>query len=365
MEDSWCSAYLDASHDTEQAEREIALRWRAAREDLTEQGADARTLEAMDRAVTDHPRLTGQGGLAVFGSAGAVPLTVPLPSAPLVPTARVDLLPDTMPLVKQRGEHVSWLRVIVDHTGADLEGATAGGISRHREVVGEFTYPIRKVKPGGWSAPRYQRAAETNWERNATQVATGVAELAEAVGAEVIVVGGDPHARPLLVEHLPARWRDRVVLTDTGSRAAGADPEALDEATVVAIAERAEQHVRVALDRYESELGRGAAASTGLAGTVAALRRGQIDTEFVAFDVNAGAEIWIGPQPTDTALSADELRAAGVSDPQRVRADAAILRGLAATDAQLLLVDSREADLDDGLGALLRYDDPATVKGSW
>jgi hypothetical protein len=50
----------------------------------------------------------------------------------------------------------------------------------------------------------------------------------------------------------------------------------------------------------------------------------------------------------------------GVQHPQRVRADAALLRALAATEANLVLVTPDEIDLDGGVGALLRYADAST-----
>jgi hypothetical protein len=351
----WASVYLDASHDTEEADREIALRWRAAREDLDAQGIDAATLDALDQAVAEQPPLTGRQGLALFGAGGQALLTLPTPAPPARTIARVDRLPHTMPLVVQRGEQVSWLRVTVDRTGADLDGATEGGVPRHASVEGPEQYPIRKAKPGGWSAPRYQRAAEVSWDRNAQEIAGSVADLAAATGAEVIVVGGDPHARSLLLEHLPTRWRERVVMTD-----AGANPEALAEATATAVAERAEQHIHDALDRYASELGRDAAAGVGLSALVTALQRGQVDIAFHAYEAESTTELWAGPEATQLAHSPDQLRAAGVQDPYRVRAEAAIMRALVCTDAELVLVGPGEAKLEHAWGALFRYADAAT-----
>jgi hypothetical protein len=360
--ETWASVYLDASHNTEEADREIALRWRAARTGLAGLGADAATLDALDTALANQPPLTGTQGLAVFGAGGRAVLMLATPTPPPTPLFSVDALPHAMPLVMRRGERVSWLRVTVDRTGADLDGATEGGVPRHVEVTGHHAYPIRKVKAGGWSEPRYQRSAEVNWDRNAKEIAQSVADLAAETGAEVIVVGGDAHATALLLEHLPVRWRERVVRSDSGSRAPGADPEPLAEATVIAIAERAEQHTGAALDHYASELGRHAAAGLGVPAIVAALARSQVDTGFHAYDAASTVELWAGPEATDLAMSADQLRFAGIAEPHRVRADAAILRALVGTDAGLVLVGPDETRLEGGWGALFRYVDPATVK---
>src|SRR5688572_20825268 len=138
-----------------------------------------------------------------------------------------------MPLVATRGERIPWLCVVVDRTGADLESFTGGYLDR-REVDGGHTYPLHKSGQGGWSQARYERATVLTWERNTAAVAEAAVKIAGSIGAEVIVVAGDPQARSMLVDHLPERWRHRVVLTDAGSRAPGADPEPLDQVTALA-----------------------------------------------------------------------------------------------------------------------------------
>jgi hypothetical protein len=368
----WVSVYLDASHDTEDAAKTLELRWRAARERLTaprggdpgaEGGADvtadAATLDAVEQAVLTHPVRPGGYGLAVFGAAGAARYVETTPVPPVDVIAHVGHLPHTMPLVRLRQERVAWLRVVVDRTGADLLGATEGGVTRTSSVTGGEDYPIRKVKPGGWSQPRYQRSAENTWEHNAKDIADAVADLAVAVDPEVVVIAGDVRARQLLVEHLPERWRQRVVQTEAGSRAPGADPEPLDAATASNVAALAAHRVAETIDRFRSEWGRDAAAGTGLAAAVAALQRGQVDTLLVN-ELSADERLWIGPEPTQLAFTADEVRAMGVDEPRRVRADSAVLRALTATEADLVLVAPEEADLDGGVGALLRYVDAAT-----
>src|SRR6266545_4780911 len=273
-------------------------------------------------------------------------------------------LPHAMPLVAARGEHIPWLRVVVDRTGADITSATEGGLPRTAQVAGGYEYPLRKAKPGGWSQPRYQRAAETTWQRNATEVAEAVTDLADAIGPDVLVVAGDVHARPLVVEHLPKRWRSRVVESEVGSRAPGADPEPLDEVTVRAVAELAAAMTADVLDRFGVQRGRDPGAGNGLGAVVTALQRAQVDTVLLVNNPSAKHELWIGPQPSDIALTADELRAAGVEHPQQVRADAALLRAMAGTGADLVLVEPGAVELDGGIGAVLRYVDESTSKHS-
>lgn len=361
----WASVYLDASQDTEQGPKEYELRWQAAADQLRDDGCDESTVEALERALRDRPSEPGRHGVAAFAAAGEVGLVEPMPAPPRAPGATFAPLPHAMPLVAQRGEQVPWLRVVVDHTGADLVGVTAGGVPRTDRVAGT-EYPVQKTQPGGWSQPRYQRAAEVSWERHAAEAAEAVAEMAAAIGAEVIVVAGDPQSRPLLVDHLPKLWQDRVVPTDAGSRAAGADPEPLDELTARAVAEVAAAHTVDVLDRYRQQRGREDAAGSGLNAVVAALQRGQVDTVLLIDDPSSTLSLWIGPEPIHLSLDADELKSMGVEQPQQVRADAAIVRAIAGTDASLILVDSGQldpAELDDsGIGALLRYADASTPR---
>ncbi|SCL25593.1 hypothetical protein GA0070616_3134 [Micromonospora nigra] len=356
----WTSVYLDASRTGENADHEVQLRWRTLREHLIGQGAEAATLDALDQAVRDQPAQPGRYGLALFARAGQVTLVEPLPDPPPGDEAHHGPLPHVMPLLVQRGEEIPHVRVLADRTGGDLDAITAGGMTRQRTVEGGETFPLRKVQAGGWSHRRYQQTAEVSWDRNAGDVAAATVDLAESIGAEVIVVGGDVRAAQLFVERLPVRWRDRTVRTDAGSRHAGADNAALDDVTVQAIAEVADRHTRDVIDRYGAQSGDGTT-PTGLTEVVAALQRGQVDTVLLVNDASSTDTLWIGPDdPTQVAADAQTLRALGVPQPQQVRADAGLLRAIAGTDADLVLVGPDDAPLEHGIGAVLRYADAST-----
>jgi hypothetical protein len=352
----WASVYLDASRDTQDAAAALDLRWRGLREQLEEQQVDRATVDALDLVVRQHDPWPGDYGLAAFATEGKVVLTEYLSAPPRKGIAAHGPLPHTMPLVAQRGEQVAWVRVLASRTGADLDAVSAGGVARRAHVRGGETYPIRKVKPGAWSQARFQREAATVWKRNAGEAALATAELAEAVGAEVVVVAGDAQARTALAGQLPERWQDRVVQTDAGSRAAGADPERLDDVTVQAIADVAAEHTTAVLDKYcqQEDVG------NGLDAVVAALQRRQVEAMLIVDDPSSTERLWIGPDPADIAIDPGELTATGVDDAQEVRADAALVRALAGTDASIVLVGPDDAPLDDGIGALLRFVDAST-----
>lgn len=352
----WASVYLDASRDTEDAVAKLDLRWRGLREQLAEQQVEPETVNALDLVVRRHDPWPGDYGLAAFATDGEVVLTDYLSAPPRKDLAAHGPIAHTMPLVAQRGEQVAWVRVLASRTGADVDAVSAGGVPRGAHVRGGQTYPIRKVKAGAWSQARFQREAAVAWKRNTGDAAAATAELADAVGAEVVVVAGDPQARTGLAAQLPERWQDRVVLTDAGSRTEGADPDRLDDVTVQAIADVAAQHTATVLDRYGEQEHVG----NGLDAVVAALQRRQVDTMLIVDDPSSTERLWIGPGPTDIATDPGQLAAMAVDDPLEVRADAALVRALAGTDAALALVGPDDAPLDDGVGAVLRFVDAST-----
>ncbi|MBF9127881.1 peptide chain release factor 1 [Plantactinospora sp. S1510] len=353
----WTSVYLDASRDTHDAHQALELRWRGLQERLAEQRADPRSVAALDDVVRGHEPMPGDYGLAAFATGGEVVLTEYLSAPPMRDLAAHGPLPHTMPLVAQRREQVPWVRVLASRTGADVDGVSAGGVPRHAHVKGGNQWPIRKVHPGAWSQLHYQHAVEQAWRRNAEDAAAATADLAERIGAEVIVVAGETRARQLLAARLPEFWQDRMVQTDAGFPAAGAKQFAFDDVTVQAIAEVAAAHTDDALDRFgmQEQVGE------GLDAVVTALQRGQVETMLIVDDPSSTERLWIGPEPTEIAIGPEELVAMRVPQPQQVRADAALLRALVGTDAALTVLDPDQApDLSDGVGAVLRYTDAST-----
>ena len=115
-------------------------------------------------------------------------------------------------------------------------------------------------------------------------------ELAERVGADVVVVAGDVRATGMIAAQMPERWQDLVVRTDAGSRAGGADQTLLDDLTVQTIAEVADQRISAALDRFGMQEDVGG----GLDAVVSALQRNQVDTMLIVDDPSANGELWIG-----------------------------------------------------------------------
>ncbi len=344
------SVYLDTSPAGEDAGQTVDLRWRAARDRLAGAGAEDATLDALAPVITG----PGAPGRAAFGRAGQVVLTEPLPHPPRRGIARVAPLPHVMPLLAQRGPRVPHLQVMARHDGGEIASVTATGLVRDEELAGTG-WPVHKTKGGGWAQLRYQRSTEEAWEINAKELAGRVTAEARAASAELIVVAGDPMARTLLVRQLGPDLAAMTVVIDREVTAESAETtRAADEA----VAGYVQRQARERYEHWRTQLAHDHGVA-GLRAAMAALRDGGVAELLLADHPESALTAWTGPGGTDLAASADELTGRGVPEPVSDRADAALARGLATTDALLYflpgdLATSSEAP-QDGVGATLRY----------
>jgi hypothetical protein len=361
----WASAYLDATHNTADGDQAVGLRWRGLREQLAAQGADEPTLAAMDLAVNTGydinavpavgpPAGPGRVGLAVFAAHGRVALAEPLPRPPVREQATWSRRPQTGPLVSGAAEQVRWVRAVVDRTGGQLTAGDAGHLRIDRDVPTAERYPTHKSGQGGWSQLNYERSTVTVWDRNVHNVVDALTDAADRMGADVIIVAGDVRARQMLIDRLPKRLAGRVVHSEAGSRAPGADPSSLDEATAEAVARVASERRAELLDRYRMDLSRGRARE-GVAPVTEAAWHAAMDVLLIT-DGAEPALVWIDPDdPRAVAPDPAVLREVGVSGPEQESAIAALIAAAAAGDAEVVTVDPNEQPLTDGVGAITRY----------
>lgn len=353
----FATAYLDTTSAVEGAARKIAARWRARREELAEAGADDATLDAMAAvAGQDH----GDGETQVLvASHGRLLLDVRLPAPPRRETATFGPLPDVLPLIAQFADVVPYVVVVADRAGADITAYGEHGDAAAERHVEGGTFDIRKVKPGDWAHKKYQQRAENLWQTNAEQVAEQVARVAAAVRARLIVAAGDVRALGYLRDSLPKPARDLLREVDAGGRAAGASEASLAEHVRRLVAETAVRDTLAVVEEFEQERGQHDRAVEGLAGTVAALRRAQVQTVVLGDGLADDATLHIGAEAVQLAVDPQELADLGATDVGTAPAGAAIVRAAAATGADLVLVPG-PTRLADGVGAVLRYADAAT-----
>jgi hypothetical protein len=346
----YVSVYLDTSRDSEDATSAVDLRWRSARERLASAGADHATLDALAAVMTDARR--GAPGRAAFGRGGRVLLTEALPLPPRREIARLAPLPHVMPLLAQRRPHVPYLRVTARHDGGEIVSVTAAGTQDDEEVTGTEG-PVHKVKGGGSAQLKYQHYTEDAWQANAKELAGRVTAEAREVGAELIVVAGDPVARTLLVRELGP---DLAAITVTVEREVSADSGEVARAADEAVARHVAQRSQERFEHWRTQLAHDHGVQ-GLAATMTALRDGSVDELLLVDHPESVLTAWIGPGGTELAATAAELTGLGVQDPVQDRADAALARGLAASDARLYILPGDLASSgapQDGVGAVLR-----------
>jgi hypothetical protein len=297
----------------------------------------------------------------VFARAGVVTFTAPLGAPPRREIARIGELPHLMPLLAQRPPAAPHLRVVANRAGGEIIAVGTAG-TRHDEVPGR-RWPVHKVPGGGWSQLRYQRSAEETWEENAKQLAASVADAAQRVRPEHIVMAGDNRARSLVLRHLKAPLQSRTVELD---QEVAPDSPAMAQAVDHSITALADRECRARFGEWQARRAHSGTVE-GLAATLAALREGRVSDLFIADRPSSTATVWIGPDGADVAVSGEELQARGVANPVRERADAAIVRGLAATDAELHFLPEDLVNRDvtgpgggtgfppDGICAMLRW----------
>ena len=324
----YVSVYLDTDRIHENAAEAIGIRWRAARKRLAAVGASPASLEAVAEVIGDPGEVAV--GQAVFARQGAVTFTGTLDAPPRREIARLAPLPHLMPLLAQHRPPIPHLRVSATRTGGEIL-AIGGSGEGWRDWVAGRQWPVHKTSVGGWSQDRYQRNAEETWDENAKSLAAEVVAVASRLGARHVIVGGDVRARSLLLEHLTKPLRESAVVVD---EEVSADSQALAEAAGRALSDWADRDVRERFDDWRTQVAHGRGVE-GLRQAMAAFRNGQISDLFLADNPSSTAAAWTGPAGNDLAASQDELLELGVATPGFDRADAAIVRAIACTDAQL------------------------------
>jgi hypothetical protein len=324
----YVSVYLNTDRVQENALEAIDARWRAAREGLVAAGASAASLDAVAAAIGSAGEAAR--GQAVFARDGAVTFTGALDGPPRREIARLAPLPHVMPLLAQHRPPIPHLRVAATRTGGEIV-AIGGSGGEWRDWVAGQQWPIHKTSVGGWSQDRYQRSVEETWNSNAKQLAAEVVAVAGRIGAQHVIVAGDVRARTLVLEHLPKLMAESAAVFE---EEVSADSPAVAEAADRALSQWADHDVRQRFDDWRAHEAHGLGVE-GLAATMAALRDGQVSDLFLVDNPSSTAAAWIGPAGHDLAVSQQDLLERNVAAPVTDRADAAIVRAIASTDAEL------------------------------
>lgn len=354
----WASVYLDTDRRAANPDDAIRLRWRDARDQLASGGADAATLAALDAAVGG-PELAAPGRV-LFARDGRLAFTAALRMPPELPRSSFGPLPDVMPFLSHYLPPVPRVQVSVSRDGGAVLGVDAAAASVPPEQPASAgpaeraggIEPVHKAHTGGLSRPRRETGIERNWADNAKDLAVRVQQTATKVGAEYLLLAGDVKARGLLLAQLRPPLADNVVLIE--SEIAADSPE-LAAAAAAAVSERVARRDTERFGEWHRLRAHGLGAE-GLAHVVAALRDGLAAEVFLSRQRRQDAGLWIGPAPTDIGMSAADLRDRGVAEPVAARAEDAVVRAIAGTDAELRFLPAATAQAmpADHLCATLR-----------
>lgn len=354
----FATVYLDTSGDAEDAGKAIQLRWRSAREQLVSQGAGNGALQAIDEELREPQLRAGQRGEVIVANEDGVVLVDELPQPPgdLPDDERsyVGPLPDLFPYLRMRGARIPHLIAVVDHQGADITEVNATLRSRSTAVEGDSTLLHKSGTTGGaGTEATQQNAVEESWKHNASEVADEISKRAAAIGAEAIVLAGDPQQRTLVRDHVRKGMQPMIVETEASHRDRKASDEGLRREVSETIESIVAERTTDVVHDFERERGERSRATEGWESTVAALQHGQVETLLRAVPDNSErpAHLYVGPGNADIATTASEL--GGGAEP--APADSALVRALVDTSASLVLVDPEKCNLDGGIGGVLRF----------
>ncbi|MGH2686281.1 MAG: Vms1/Ankzf1 family peptidyl-tRNA hydrolase [Actinomycetota bacterium] len=351
-EGPFLTVYLDSTSAEPQAAQALDLRWKNLRGDLAEQGADEKTLAAVDAAVDgDH---AGGDTLVIVAAGGTVLFKRHLPEPPKADAGWWSPLPRVGPVLEWNQSAIPHVVVLADRTGADIWVVDDGEVVDQIEVEGSADRDrLTKVHAGGWSYRRYDQRVMNGWDTNAGEVAAEVAKLAEHTGARLVAVAGDAQAVHYLQENLPGEVNEILQVIQHGARTPDGSIDQIADAVITQVADLAARDTVGLLGTYKEERGQGDRAAEGPARTLEALARAQVETLLVHDDPGDDRTAWFGPEATHVGTDRATVEAMGAGDVREGRLVDVAIRAALGTGADIRIVPSTTAK--DGLGAVLRY----------
>lgn len=363
------TVYLDATRADSAGEAEAAERWRALRRDLVREGAPTAVLDEIGELVARPDRLRGPHGRVIVADAGGVLVDRLLAEPPARSWAIHGAFPALLQVARAGDQSTRFLLVEVNRQGADLTWSDETGrlMTREARTVDGAHEVTHRDSAAGQSPRKTQDRAEDSWERNAQTVAADVDREVAERRPEVVLVTGDVRALALLHDAVGRRVRELWTEVPGGSRGEGVNQAVFTARVDAALAARCAERREEVLDRFRSDLGRGAGAVTELGDVIEVLRRGQV-RELVVHESVAGPSspiadrvVWVGPDPLQIGLTKDDLEAIGVTDgAHKLPAEVALVRAAVGQEAGLTFAGADSVELVDGVGALLRWSDDST-----
>jgi len=371
LDGPFVTIYLATPSDTEDAAEQLETRWKNVVRDLRDASLDEATIDALTAARGDH----GRGGTRVLVAAhGTVQLAMSLPQPPPQEVLVTGQLPRLVPLLDAIKLQIPHVVVLADRTGADVLAYTSGPDPVEAESITSDRFPSRKVHAGGWSSLRYDHDVEETWDKSARDVAGLVERVARDIDARLVLASGDERALQLLGQHLPTHLIDAFVEIGGGGRARDGSEGVIADEVLRVLADTVAADTVELLEKYAEARGQDAApaeraphlgggrgggrAAEGVAATIEALRKGQVETLVLTDTRDSDRTAFFGPDAAHVAVTAQALLDLGVEQPWEAPLDEVLVRSALLTGADVRFVGGgMEQAPAEGVGALLRYAD--------
>ncbi len=351
-EGPFASVYFEDTHDTEDAETQLDLKWRGIREELLDHGAGETVVAYIEDAVKNLRAPVGRSGRAIVAGADGVAINEHLLRPAATAVVRVSELPYLVPMVEHAMDFPTYVLASVDHTGADITLHRNGNLGS--ETVDGGGHPVHKAagaESSGYDQP--QRRAEEAARKNTRAAADRVTELVDKTAAELVFVVGEVRSRSDFQAELPQHVAGRAIALEVGARHSGHDFGEVEQAIEAKLIERRNAELDDIAATFTAEIGRQSGlAAEGLGPVCSALRQGAVETLIIGelrdATVVADAEL------TTIAPTPEVLSEQGAAPAKTLRADEALPFVAVSIGAALVRTDERIAPAD-GIGAVLRY----------
>ena len=349
----FATVYLEARPAGEDAGHQVALRWRALKDELSTAGADDKTVAALDDEFAgDRPgSLTEYGRVYVASSDGLLFSDEVDGEVGGGDAAMWSPLPELGSYYRSRSGAVRALLVVADRSGGDLYRIVATNEEGAREL-GEET--VRGDATETVHAPRgMQRRHEMASYQNAESVVSALRSAASEFRPRVVVLAGEVQGREAVRSQLPSELAAMTREIHAGSRAAGASEDALEDALLTEIGKIATEDETAVREQFHEGKAH-ATAVEGFERVLEAARTGAVATLLLVGGTTVPGELYVGQSPE--VLSSDPAAIADMTDgtPVARPAEQVLLRAVGAMGGDVAVLGGG-TELVDNVGALLRF----------
>ncbi len=345
----FASAYVEVSREQEHGDRLAELQARAARDELVAQGAPEELAQLVADRLAESTHEGGTVSRCVVASERGVLLDEVTHRHHAQPTVAYDVLPDVAAWLADESLLVPHILVVVDHRGGRV--TTFASSVRQADEEAEVTNVDtneHKFHGGGWGHLRMQHNTENVWYRNQEEVATELRQQLRE-GPDLVVLAGDPQARPMLLEAL-GHTTATIVQLEGGSRSADGGDDVLEARLQEALREQVVSRALGELHELRDRLGRGTRVATGVPDVTAALVRGQVDRVYLDPEAAAEFDLAVTDYPG--------LNVGAIASTGELRADRAIVAAACLTDAEVVIAHTSRL-VGTPVAAILRWDQAA------